>query len=1125
MTSWHARVRASDDKRSSVERRPSEEKRSSVDRTSFAAPTASGFGDDDESFNILIRRKTEKSETNRQVSEIMAPDFGKATFSKSTKAFDEIQTFQDEDEKRSSSISIDENQNPEHDDNSDRSTERSTEHSDEQSVSSVESFEASTGNWIKFAQTRFQVKSAFSYACSPLQQPLLPKTEKADILASLAAWVTILRIMGDLPEVDYGESFAVAGQLPPVVQRVKSNYHKKYSKKDIDDAYKAYTEMFKDPSAIDKNVPFLPDNRESMLEKVQFICALGIYRTDLRDELYCQVCKQLTNNPSKNSTVRGWVLLQMFAGSFVPSARFCPFFLQFLKDGLVEYAQRVERLLRRTFITGTRGQPPSWLEFQAAKNGKPILIPVIIMDGKRFLLETDSSSTVNELCSQLADKVALKERSGFSIYVSLNHRVACIGHGNHRVMDAVAECEQQTKSMGMRESSSNWRMYFRKEFFTPWFDPSDDEITTDLVYQQIMRGISVGEYKCDKEEVLVMMAAQRYYIEFSTNLEKTKIESFVKAWLPKKSQSEKEVSYWVEQLKSALEKDFVKEKPKIQSLKSDIVTFAMNKWYTMFSRFYDVSKLIGPDLSWNKVIVGVNCKGVHVLDDSESVKMHFSFVEISKVSKGRYLVTITTVQGDDYHMTSPHADDLFTLVTSFQMGLRRRSRFALVVQDASHFESAIGFGAAKGDLVKLDKPFEEYVEADVYQGTCMRTGKHGSLPKDVIYILPTADEPQANVLGMLAVQLRKEFPPVPMNIRFSLEEHTLQNYAKNNFRQSSDNKVTKLLSKASFKKEKKDPLWKFSKEPLKKPLLKRTVQREDLRGKVEVDASTRIVDIKKEVIEQLKLKGGDEYGLFFGLRDKVINANDREFVFDNIIHVQRYYVKNPESAASSVTNGSARDTIPAPPVLIFMKKLWTNATPGVEKIADVKFHFPQEQQNFLRGYHKISEQRIAEIACLLFRAKYGEEKQPLDHVVNVLPFLIPRTVVEKKTPDEWKKELQSHLEKVHFPNKDDGKVAFLKEMSKLDTYGSVFFEVKQRGSKNIPKTLTVAVNINGVFLIDPSTKSVLTTYGYDKIPNWAFDEHSFTLVVGENQNLTKIHFETNVSEGPNAMILAPSIVK
>ena len=31
--------------------------------------------------------------------------------------------------------------------------------------------------------------------------------------AALASWVTILRIMGDLPEVDIGESFAVAGVM------------------------------------------------------------------------------------------------------------------------------------------------------------------------------------------------------------------------------------------------------------------------------------------------------------------------------------------------------------------------------------------------------------------------------------------------------------------------------------------------------------------------------------------------------------------------------------------------------------------------------------------------------------------------------------------------------------------------------------------------------------------------------------------------------------------------------------------------------------------------------------------------------------------------------------------------
>ena len=44
--------------------------------------------------------------------------------------------------------------------------------------------------------------------------------------------------------------------------------------------------------------------------------------------------------------------------------QFAPCFLQFLKDSSPVFAEKVERLVRRTFISGTRGFPPSWLEFQ-----------------------------------------------------------------------------------------------------------------------------------------------------------------------------------------------------------------------------------------------------------------------------------------------------------------------------------------------------------------------------------------------------------------------------------------------------------------------------------------------------------------------------------------------------------------------------------------------------------------------------------------------------------------------------------------------------------------------------------------------------------------------------------------
>lgn len=65
-------------------------------------------------------------------------------------------------------------------------------------------------------------------------------------------------------------------------------------------------------------------------------------------------------------------------------------------------------------------------------------------------------------------------------------------------MDAVAQCEQLARERGENERQSPWRIYFRKEFFTPWHNSQEDSISTQLIYRQILHGVWSGEYSFEK---------------------------------------------------------------------------------------------------------------------------------------------------------------------------------------------------------------------------------------------------------------------------------------------------------------------------------------------------------------------------------------------------------------------------------------------------------------------------------------------------------------------------------------------------------------------------------------------------------------------------------------------------
>lgn len=73
-----------------------------------------------------------------------------------------------------------------------------------------------------------------------------------------------------------------------------------------------------------------PDEKTMILEEIRWMIQLGVGRIEMRDELYCQLMKQLTRNPDNDSTVLGFQLFCVFVSAFGPSKSFEPFVRSFL---------------------------------------------------------------------------------------------------------------------------------------------------------------------------------------------------------------------------------------------------------------------------------------------------------------------------------------------------------------------------------------------------------------------------------------------------------------------------------------------------------------------------------------------------------------------------------------------------------------------------------------------------------------------------------------------------------------------------------------------------------------------------------------------------------------------------
>uniref|UniRef100_A0AAR2IPA7 Myosin VIIBa n=1 Tax=Pygocentrus nattereri TaxID=42514 RepID=A0AAR2IPA7_PYGNA len=675
-------------------------------------------------------------------------------------------------------------------------------------------------SFSKFASMYFQGAATPTHIRQRLRQPLLYHEDENDVLASLTVWWIILRFMGDLPE-----------PKPQQAPRGRSAFADRSLQKDVASRQDRRLSHMVGLDQVRLNSTLKPSKEYLYL----LVCLInthpGLEFPLLRDEIYCQICKQLQENGNRSSFFRGWVLLSLCLGIFPPTERFIKYLQSFIRLGPVGYAPYCAERLRRTVANGVRGEPPSWLELQATKNKKPMAISVTLMDGRTINLPVDSASTSKEVCQMLSQKVKLQDTFGFSLYVALYDKVWSLGSGHEHVMDAISQCEQEVKRKGGKEQHAPWRLYFRKEIFTPWHDCSQDSVSTDLIYRQVIRGLKYGEYQCEREDV-AELAAKHFFVQYGSDSSMENTESVVQDCVNSTLLESKSEAKWIQMVNTAHLQVFVYDPAEV---KAEVVDFARQKWPLFFSRFFEVVRHSGPSLPKNKFIVAINWTGITFLDERERKLLELSYPMVTGVNTMRegksfgQSVCLLTLKGD-FTLNAVMAADIVDVVALFLAGLTERSQYAVALQEINRQDDPTFLSFKKGELILLVKDDDFSPSGGWLKGQNERTGQKGAVPTDAILILPTLTKPTNEVLVSIFTVLSPDQRKTIINntLRGTATERvapaTLKEFSIEYFRPPTKDVNRQVISKNVAPER----LWANSREPIRQPLLKRLLGNSEL---------------------------------------------------------------------------------------------------------------------------------------------------------------------------------------------------------------------------------------------------------------------------------------------------------
>ena len=230
----------------------------------------------------------------------------------------------------------------------------------------------------------------------------------------------------------------------------------------------------------------------------------GYDMANLRDEIYVQIIKQVTNNPRPESIAKGWQMMCMCCGTFPPSLDFENYLLHFIlerrkngKGAVIDYANYCMRTLEAMMSHGgALGYVPVVEEILAFKERPPILATVSLVDGGVVVTDmpvtpdTNVLKIVDCICQMLNLEEPRQDTLGIFVYD--------LGDSSGQVDDKTPYHDLERTPRPLRNEDylgdvvvnkarqrRNFKFVFKKKIFLPQHNVrSEDPHYERLLYMQ-----------------------------------------------------------------------------------------------------------------------------------------------------------------------------------------------------------------------------------------------------------------------------------------------------------------------------------------------------------------------------------------------------------------------------------------------------------------------------------------------------------------------------------------------------------------------------------------------------------------------------------------------------------------